>query len=68
MIASQRLADGVDRCGVVPLDVGVAVGWGVTGNRGAEIAEITWLMMSVYVLFAAALVLFDRRIFFARPE
>lgn len=36
-------------------------------NRGLGIAEATWLMMEVYVLFAAVLVIYDRSMFFAKP-
>lgn len=36
-------------------------------NRGLSIAEGTWLMMGVYVLLAVLLILFDRRMFFAKP-
>ena len=36
-------------------------------NRGVRMAEATWLMMGVSILFAVLLVLFDRRMYFARP-
>ena len=36
-------------------------------NRGLGMAESTWLLMSVYVLFAVLLVIFDRHTFFAKP-
>lgn len=37
-------------------------------NRGLGMAEATWLAMWVYMLFAAVMVLVDRRMFFAKPE
>lgn len=37
-------------------------------NRGLGMSEATWLLMSVYVLFAVLLVLFDRRMFFTRQN
>ena len=37
-------------------------------NRGLGMAEATWLLMGVYVLFAILLVSFDRRMFFAKPS
>jgi membrane protease YdiL (CAAX protease family) len=36
-------------------------------NRGLGMAESTWLLMGVYVLFAALLIMIDRRIFLAKP-
>jgi membrane protease YdiL (CAAX protease family) len=36
-------------------------------NRGLGMAESTWLLMAVYVLFAILLVIFDRRTFFTKP-
>ena len=35
-------------------------------NRGLGMAESTWLMMGVYILFALLLIIFDRRIFFSK--
>lgn len=37
-------------------------------NRGLGIAEATWLMMGVYVALAGLLIIFDRRILFAKPS
>ena len=37
-------------------------------NRGLGMAESTWLLMGVYVVFAVLLVLFDRPTFFAKPS
>jgi uncharacterized protein len=37
-------------------------------NRGLGMAESTWLLMGVYVLFAVLLVSFDRHAFFAKPS
>lgn len=36
-------------------------------NRGLATADAAWLMMDVYVFFAAVLVIFDRGMFFSRP-
>jgi membrane protease YdiL (CAAX protease family) len=36
-------------------------------NRGVSIAEGTWLMMGVYVIFAVLLMIFDRQTLFAEP-
>ena len=37
-------------------------------NRGLGMAESTWLMMGVYILFALLLIIFDRRMFFSKPS
>lgn len=37
-------------------------------NRGLGMAESTWLLMGVYVLFAALFIIFDRHTFFAKPS
>ena len=37
-------------------------------NRGIGMAESTWLLMGVYVLFAVLLVIFDRHTFFEKPS
>lgn len=37
-------------------------------NRGLGMAESTWLLMGVYVLFALLLIIFDRRMFFSKPS
>ena len=37
-------------------------------NRGLGMAESTWLLMGIYVLFAVLLVIFERSTFFAKPS
>jgi membrane protease YdiL (CAAX protease family) len=37
-------------------------------NRGLGMAESTWLLMGVYILFAVLLVVLDRHTFFAKPS
>lgn len=37
-------------------------------NRGLGMAESTWLLMGIYVLFAVLLVIFERSRFFAKPS
>jgi membrane protease YdiL (CAAX protease family) len=37
-------------------------------NRGLGMAESTWLLMGVYVLFAVLLIVFDRQTFFSKTS